>query len=569
MRIDEIAVEEFSEGEHRGETVEDIGGGSLLFRGGSKTGKTLTFNALLYNLLGARYTIDLAVGRQNKVGLRFTGGTRFFRGNPESEYDDGDEVYTGAEASEKFAENLGDASLIRSHFVHSHLGKMPLDNLNRSQRTDLIQIVTDDELKRRLNRFEDAEEHLDHLLVEISDERRRVSEELEGVEREVGNLESQQEKYDDLQQMVESGELADLSVQLQRDEELEVQLDQLFREKEGLRKQLRKLHRKKRKQQSYDSEVRDIIAEAVNDFVCPTCDRRITTEKAKNRINSGHCPYCGRQHSLEELKQRIGERVERSDEVLDELESEIEELQEQRSEVEDDISRLREERPEIGELDGFVKRRLDDHDHDLDRVRQHVEEELENIGSSLEQAQGQEEELRQRAEELENRIESIEESADHASENVEELREESFETGIQEFSDVWEEAFNSMSSDLETEIRVNSEGRVQFPGRNNLREYDRGGNKSGTELHLLNISFVCTLSKFATENDVTDWDTIMLDEPFSNLRDEEAREVALDYLFGLDKQLIVTSSDESLDGRFDTVEVLEREPLQTRISDFV
>jgi predicted YcjX-like family ATPase len=56
-------------------------------RGGSRTGKTLTFNALLYNLLGAQHTIDLATGQKNKVELGFTNETRYFRGNPRAEYE--------------------------------------------------------------------------------------------------------------------------------------------------------------------------------------------------------------------------------------------------------------------------------------------------------------------------------------------------------------------------------------------------------------------------------------------------------------------------------------------------
>jgi DNA-directed RNA polymerase beta' subunit len=212
------------------------------------------------------------------------------------EYDDGEEVLTGGRASNAFADRIGNDSLIRSHFVHSHLGKMPLDNLTKSQRISLVREVTNKDLRQRLDRFERAEEQLSELIVEVEDEERRISQDLNEVERKIGNLESQQQKYEDIQDEIESGELESISSQLQRDEQLEEQLDSLFREKEGIRKRLRKLNRKKRKQQNYDSEVKEIIAEAVNDFVCPTCDRRISSEKAKNRIQTGNCQYCGRSH---------------------------------------------------------------------------------------------------------------------------------------------------------------------------------------------------------------------------------------------------------------------------------
>lgn len=569
MKIDSLDIEEFASGEHRGKTVENIRGESLLFKGGSRTGKTLTFNAILYNLLGARHTIDLATGRQNEVEIKFTDGTKFFRGNPEAEYEYEDQSPTGAEASNAFEERIGEPSIVKSHFVHSHIGKMPLDQLSRSKRISLVRKVTNEDLTERLSKFERAEDQLGQLLVEARDEERRISEDLNEVERQVSELQSQKGKYENIQEKIESGELEEVSSQLQRDEKLEQRLDQLFREKEGLRKRLRKLHRKKRKQQNYDSEVKQIIAEAVNDFTCPTCDRRISTEKAKNRMDSGHCPYCGRKHSLEQLKESISNRIDRSDELLEELKAEIEDLQEQRDEVTEEIERIRENRPEIGDLDGFVKRRLDEYNHNIQQLREHVEEELVNISESLDQAKEDKQDLKEQGKKVEQRIEQYSAALESASEMAEKLSDESFEAGIQEFSEAWEEAYNAMNSNLELDIDIDEEGRVRFPGRNSLREYDRGGNLSGSELHLLNISFACTLSKFATQNNVIDWDVVVLDEPFSNLQEKKNRKAALNYVTGLDNQVIVTTSNESLGPEFDNVEVLEREALQTRIGDFV
>lgn len=569
MRIKRVSVDGFASGEHRGLEVESIDGGSLLLRGGSRTGKTLTFNAIIYNLLGAQETIDLATGRQNEVEIKFTDGKKFFRGNPEADYDNGEEGFSGSEASDKFADDLGETKLVKSHFAHSHIGKMPLDDLSRSQRISLIRSVTNKELEQRLTRLQDAEAQLNQLVIEAQDTRRRVSEKQEDIEQQISSLESQKKKYQQLQEQISSGELAALSEQLKRDEELEERLDNLFKEKESLRKRLRKLNRKKRKQQNYESEVTQIIAEAVNDFVCPTCDRRITTEKAKNRIDRGYCPYCGREHSLKELKYKISEKINQSDGLLEELESEIDESQERRSEINDQVKKIQEQKPEIENLDGFVKRRLDNYDHDIDRVKDHVAEELEGIVRNLDKLQSRKEDIDEKFKQTDQKAIAYSEALESTTEKVEELTEKSFDADIKIFAEAWEEAYNQMNSNLDLEINMTEEGDIRFPGQNNLREYDRGGNLSGSELHLLNISFVCTLSQFATENDALDLDTLVFDEPFSNLQEEDNLNAALDYLLNLEKQLIITTSNESLDSRFDNVKILEREPLQSRISDFV
>jgi len=211
MRIDSLDIEEFAGGEHRGMEIESVSSDSQLLRGGSRTGKTLTFNAILYNLLGAQHTIDLATGRQNEVELEFTDETRFFRGNPEAEYERDGETLQGSTASEAFSEDLGDTTLLKSLFVHSHIGKMPLDDLSRSQRTKLIRSVTNRELEQRISRLEDAEEQLDELVIETKDTKRRLSEEESDLDRQISDLESQKEKYDRLESQIESGELAELS----------------------------------------------------------------------------------------------------------------------------------------------------------------------------------------------------------------------------------------------------------------------------------------------------------------------------------------------------------------------
>ena len=268
-------------------------------------------------------------------------------------------------------------------------------------------------------------------------------------------------------------------------------------------------------------------------------------------------------------KNKIGKRIDQSDDLLEELEAEIDELQEQRSEVNNQIKQIQGEKPEIENLDGFVKRRLDNYDHNIGRVKDHVAEELEVISSNLKELRSEKDDLDERFEKIDQKATAYSEALESTTEKVRELTEESFEADIEVFTEAWEDAYNEMNSNLELEINMTEEGDIRFPGQNNLREYDRGGNLSGSELHLLNISFVCTLSQFATENDALDLDTIVLDEPFFKLQEDGNLNAALEYLLSLEKQLVITTSNESLDGRFDNVKILEREPLQSRISDFV
>lgn len=566
MRIEGISIEEFASGEHSGLEIDELDGNSLLLLGDSRTGKTLTFNAILYNLLGARETIDIRTGRQNQVELEFTDGTTFYRGTPGATYDDGESEYSGKTAQNIFSKNLQHEDLIKAHFVHSNIGNLPLDDLSGSDLISIIRTVTDQDLEAELKRHDDAVTQLDQLITDVEDDHRRYSEQLSDIERQISETESQLEKYRDLKQRVENGELEDIIQRLQTNEALESELDDLFDRKEGLRKKLRKLHRKRRKQENYSEEVRAVIAEAVNDFVCPTCDRRVSTSKAERRLEQNFCPFCGRGHSLDELKANIEERVDNSEEILEELNERIEEIQEEREAIDEQIQSIKEEQPELEDLTGFVKRRLDACDHDIQRIEDYAEGEIESLEGSLTELQSEEKELQQVVDSAGRRLEEYKDAYEHARDSLEELQQRGFEAGINSFTEAWEETFNEISPNIGLEIELTEDGVIRLPGMNSIREYSRG-NLSATETRLLNLSFVFTLNDFATESGLIEWETLVFDEPFGNL-DDDIRNEAIEFLEQTDKQIVATTNDDTLEESFPRIETLTREPFQAQLSDF-
>ncbi|MFB6185815.1 MAG: hypothetical protein ABEI86_02970 [Halobacteriaceae archaeon] len=568
MRIESLEIQEFADGEHTGLTRRDIDGNSLLLLGGSRTGKTLSFNAILYALLGSKETIDLSTGRRNRVDISLSNGADFSRGQPRAEYENNGEYFESTEAIDRLNDDLGNLEIIKHHFLHSHVDNLPLNNLSKDERLKVIRWVTNKELEERIERFEEAKERLEGLVQNTEDEHRRLSEKREETDRQISELESQLEKFQNLEEKIETGELEDIRDRLLENEELNERLSELFDRQEDLRQRLRKKYRLKRKQENLSEEVRQVIAEAVNDFVCPTCGRHVSTEKAQNRMGQGHCPFCGQDHSLRELKNDIRGRIENSDEILEQLSSEIRELSEEKEEVEDEIEEIQTELPELSGLDAFTERILENNDYDISQVRSEAEEELEKTETRLEELEQEKGEIDSRVDEDSTKLEVYRDSLEHASDRLEELSQESYETGVAEFTSVWEDLYQEMSPAIGLEINVNEEGEIQLPGRNSLREYDASGDLSSSEYVLLNFSFALALNKFATENGFTSWDVFVMDEPFDNL-DPESRSEVLSFVKESDHQFIVTSSDTGLEDEFDLVENLEREQIQTELSRYL
>jgi len=112
VRIDDYHENSFSrickKEEYGGVEHTNIEGENLLIQGGNRTGKTLTFNAILYNLLGSRETIELSTGRNNNVSLHFSDGTEFRRGKLGAQFRRGDIEKSEEEAQEALADWLAE-----------------------------------------------------------------------------------------------------------------------------------------------------------------------------------------------------------------------------------------------------------------------------------------------------------------------------------------------------------------------------------------------------------------------------------------------------------------------------
>lgn len=575
MKINTIDVGKFAKPEYTtvAPTKEGLNGRDLLIYGDNRSGKTLTFNAILYCLLGSQETIDLATGRGNRVTLSFNDEVTFARGQPHAELDVGGDTRTGDTAKEDFKELTGPLPLLKPHFLHSHVEQLPLSRLSPDERLDEIRAVTNAARQQEITWHSTATKQISELLIESEDALRRVEDEQPDIDDQITSVERQLEDHQTTQSLIESGQLERIADQLQRDTELDAELDELFKEQESLRQQLDRLHKRKRRHAGYAREVIDIISEAVNDFICPACDGRITTEKAKNRIEGGYCPYCGQQGSIKDIKDRISDRVESADKVVAELTEDIEELERRQNELEAEVESVKAQKPGLSNLDATIKRQLRDHGFDIADIAENTEAEIQAAQETLEELRTEQEALEAEREALEDRIDVYEASLEEAESAVKELESVSYTQEIQEFADQWTTNYREMAGELGFEIGINPDGDVLVPGgaeESEPRQYGRLGDLSDSEVRLLNISYVYTLNEAATTAGLTSWKVFVLDEPFAHLDQASTKEL-LEYIVSSDRQFIITTSNNTVADQFDDYHTVQltRGPIQSELGAFL
>lgn len=567
MKLDSIDIREFSQQEeYTGTGREDIDGKTLLIKGQNRSGKTLTFNALRYILIGD--TINVAPGRGSELEVEFTDGSRYYRGLPSMSYETETEEFVASDAREQLRKDIGYKKILETYFLHSHIEELPLETLSRSERLGLIRGVTEPDQQRHIQLHSTAAEHLDWIGSDLQDQARKITETIDDLEGKVRSFESQQRKAEKITSMGDSGQLAEIQRILGEHEELDEELQELFERQDGIRKQLQRKRNRRDRFLTYEREVDELIAEAVNDFVCPTCDTSVTSEKARNRIDNNQCPFCGRRTSISDLREELRQKQESSEGMADEIQTEVDALKEEREEVTHEIERIKAEMPSLAELDRDAKRRLNRHDQDVQAVVREAEEELENVREKLNSRSTELEELQDASAAVESRINLLEGAEQFAREQAEELRQRSHRSAVVEFAEEWTESFAGIAPSMSQEVGIDEEGEVFLPGTPENRPY--GENElSDSERQLLNLSFAITLNKFAND-EVAALDTILLDEPFNHLDDTSTEEVLDHLITDTERQYVFTSSNRSV---WDTVPAsqvleLERGSIQSSLTEF-
>lgn len=544
LHIEQFAVEDYPDIRH--ETVQ---GDDLFISGGNRSGKTLTLNALLYALYGPRATFEVQPGRQANVELHFDNGDRLYRGSGRGgrEFEHGDELHELDEADEVLQRVIGRENVVSLQFVHSETDKLPLARLSRDERLKVIRRVIEsqvqEELEEHIDQREELEAQIEQLRrTEITPRNREFEEiDIERYERRIEDLE-------ELQSLLESGRIETIKQRLLEDEEVNERLNKLYDRKRTVQQNLRKVERQLREEREYTQEVNDLIIGAIEELTCPVCDQVVREETARRQLRNGRCPQCGRERPLDELRSRLEEKVERADDKIEELEAEKEELQKELEDIEDEIEAVQSSEPDLEGLNQLAIHTLEDHGYDIDAVTARTERELEKNRAELERLTEQKQNLEEELEEVEADLAELESARDSTNQRIGELREESFHEMVSKFQSRWSENYQSITSDIGLEVRVDSDGHVLLPGNQGAREYDE---LSTGEARLLNVAFSYTMAELLIENDEIEnsLETIVLDEPFANLEEEELNS-ALDFIREANIQFILTSSDESLQQRF-------------------
>lgn len=562
MKISRLEIEQFAIEESPIIKDQSISGKDLLLYGGNRSGKTLTFNAILYGLFGRSGTYGVTPGQKSTVNLHFDNTDAVLREKSHQYRHDGQTL----DADGGVTTHIGSKETVRLQFIPSNPGEQPLSVLSSHELLDRIRTVLSDSKQRDIERHRRAKAELSHLK-----EIRRRGQNRPGVrelEEKLDQLNVEQtrnrlEEIKELQELIEDGRIQTISNRLQQNDEITDKLNDLYDRRRHLNQTLQEKRRELGETSRYTQEINDLIVDAIQEFTCPVCGRLVEEDIAHQRLPR-LCPQCGRPRDLSELRDRLSEKVSNADTKIESLKDDIADLEEELATVNAEIDELQEFESDLSNLNGFIRTALDQADHDIDDLSERTLDELDTHKQKLDKLESEKERIGSVLDNRRELLASLDNSISEAETQMSELEQQAFEDVREKFTGRISKVYQEIAPNLGTDIGLTPDGELDFPGTGSegIRSYDR---LSSGERRLVNLAFAITIAEFAKENEnAHNWDVLVLDEPLTNL-ESDIQDAAARYLRDTEIQCIMTSPLDRIQSHFrdDSAETIGLDRIQT------
>ena len=558
MEINEIDIDTFADSKRYEEPRLEPRGETLVVHGRNKTGKSLTFSAMGYGVIGEYW--DKSVGSSAQVEVTFSDGTEYEASAGGHELTTpGGRSFTSQTARDERRERVTDRPFRDYFFFPSEIGQLSLVGKSEEEVLDHVREAVAPDRFERIDQLRGDKESELEKANRLREERSEIEGRLPKLSSGIESREERLQREERIVELHEDGQLEEIRETLAEHAELDEQLQIAYEEREELEEELREARRRRDRLQG--GSTTEPSPEEF-DLGCRVCGGTVSTETARERIDSGCCPLCDRGANFDTLLLE-----EERDEEPEELDERIAELEEELHEVEERIEQLQSEQPGLSELDDELLRRLNLRNRNVDRVVASARSEIEDIREKIERLERKREEDEERLEEIDGEIEEHEEEAEELEEEFQSIQQDVREDVV-EFADRWTANFESMCSSLAEEIALDDNNGVTVAGDPDRSFHLEKNGLGEAEEQALCLSFAVTLHE--TLGDRLPLDTFVLDEPFDHLDDEATDELLSFVSEDEDRQYVFTTSDDTVVEAFSEEQrrELERDPKEVTLSDF-
>ncbi|MEA1883633.1 MAG: AAA family ATPase [Thermotogota bacterium] len=573
FRIKKIVIKKFAIPEYGGVSCTPHGKNCLIW-GSHRSGKSTTYDALLYGLLGKRAVLRPSIGKVD-VSITLSNGsmdmkiTRKYKKSLLVEI--GNEPYEGVEATSILQEYMG----IDPDDYRTFRGiTLP----QRSETDSILQLTNAKELTPIIERFgsdKKFSQTKDFVLTSL-DEIETVVKQLEvqdldmahnetDVKQRMSSTKYQINQLKDYIKNYESGKLEKLVQTLGKNPEIKNQLQKLEHEFQQLQRKGLRLRRLvgAATHKYVDKTPKEVVENVLLKVVCPVCENVIDAERIQNRINNKYrCPLCNEPYSWDildkaELKVEESKKVEEWSERIKEINQRKTEIDYEKKKINFEYSHETTRR--------VIKKQISEKDYTG------VKEKLESANELLKDDEGRLKKLdlarRQNKEEL-NELKNKKDFIKYLINNLNDTK--SLEKAEYEFENKINTIFRRITNSGTIIDYENGEMHLveQYGSRERKRRARDKYDISVGEKRALDISIVLSLFLMNQESRYYNIDFIILDDVTEGIWDDVWKSNLIEIIdkIGINTQLVCTSYDKQIKQLNFSCE--EKLKVQTRLDDW-
>lgn len=569
-KIDSIRIGKFYALEYPGTSKPvNIGGSNLIIRGKHKTGKSTTFDALMYGFLGYKgisrdiKMADVEIILSNDIETIKIHNRYKTPVNVEIRTKDGSgpKNFNGSEATTELYSKIGGLKDTYMLFYSLMLPQRDEDTiLGKYKNEDFNRIVnffsrSDDAFssyEEVNNKIKEVELTIDMLNRNL----RSVEEKSLETTQEISSTEKYCEDIKNFLTLYENGFLKLLVKELSDNKELAQKISGLTSKNTGIEQDIRKINKKIGElERYYGAQVLDAIKTSIELLTCPVCNSGINFDRLENDISYKKCPYCRTDGYSWELYNKMADKIESA-------KTELPELREKRDELTDEVGRVKKELQElksklksienknISETTVRIIEKLESHDQSyLDTKYDDNKKKLDKLASDLDTLKENAGLLESTRKDLADNKNKLAAERDALILELSKLNEKLNDGAIQTFETTFNETYAKLSGERASKIKY-KEGTIILLNKleDTIRERDARNKHdlSVAERRLLDIALMLTFTELNKKNKRINIDFTIIDDLTEDINDEWKESVE-GYIKSItNHQFIILTSEETL-----------------------
>lgn len=349
FRIQKLTIKNFHSGDYLGINGKELNGKSLFVYGTNSTGKSTSFDAIIYSIFGIEF-IDRPINIADTRIILYNGEItieieRKYNSEPkvkiESEEIKGSrQVYQKMREYLSIPEKTSNAKMLINALVLQQKDEHTV--LSKYSKNQLYYIITSfssgTSISERIEEIEknikDSQSKLEQFEFKKRDALKEISDWMLMIRRNTNY-------FNDIKQFIEqyeSGELNNSIEVLEKNKEIKQIIGRLFSKRTKKYSELHEIGVKlNNSKQYYNKELMEVIKQTLAVLICPVCGDNLDLNKVDGRKDKKMCPFCGKEHYTGDLYERLNTEISISNEKLNGVSEQKRAIEEDLKNIDDEI----------------------------------------------------------------------------------------------------------------------------------------------------------------------------------------------------------------------------------------